>query len=102
MNIEHRHGFADDEAKTRVQALADYMSTKHGMQVQWLGSDSFRMQGKYKVVGIDATIQLSPGKIAVTGKDPGMLWRGPAKAYIAKKLEQYMDPAVPPNELRRG
>ena len=100
MNIEHA-GFADDEARTRVRALADYMSTKHGCRSTG-PSDSFHMKGKYKVVSIDAIIQLTPGKIAVTGKDPGMLWRGPAKAYIAKKLEQYLDPSATPESLRRA
>jgi hypothetical protein len=102
VNIEHNHQFAQDEAKARVQALADYMSKKHGMLVQWTGDDSFRMQGKYKVVSIDATITLAPNKIQVSGKDPGMLWRGPAKAYISKKLEQYLNPGAPVDSLSRG
>lgn len=102
VNIEHNHQFAQDEAKARVQALAEYMSNKHGMQVQWTGDDSFRMQGKYKVVSIDATITLGPNKIQVTGKDPGMLWRGPAKAYITKKLEQYLNPGTSLDSLYRG
>ena len=102
VNIEHNHQFAQDEAKARVKALADYMSNKHGMQVQWTGEESFRMQGKYKVVNIDATITLSENKIQVTGKDPGMLWRGPAKAYITKKLEQYLNPGTSVDSLYRG
>lgn len=102
VNIEHNHQFAQDEAKARVKALAEYMSNKHGMQVQWTSDDTFRMQGKYKIVNIDATIALSAGKVHVTGKDPGMLWRGPAKAYITKKLEQYLDPGAPVDSLYRG
>ena len=102
MNIEHNHNFAQDEAVTRVKALADYMTARHGMQVQWLTEDSFRLSGKYKVVAIDATIAVRDGKIAVHGKDPGMLWRGPAKAYITKKIEQYLDPSVTPDTLPRA
>jgi Putative polyhydroxyalkanoic acid system protein (PHA_gran_rgn) len=101
LNIEHKHGFADDEARTRVQALADYMCAKHGMQVSWVDDTCFRMHGKYKIVNIDATIKLSSGKIDVVGKDPGMLWRGPAKAYITKKIEQYLDPSATPESLPR-
>ena len=102
MNIEHNHNFAQTEALARVKALADYMTTRHGMQVQWLSDDSFRLSGKYKVVAIDATIAVRDGKIAVLGKDPGMLWRGPAKAYITKKIEQYLDPSVTPDTLPRA
>jgi hypothetical protein len=102
VNIEHNHQFAQDEAKARVKALAEYMSNKHGMQVQWTSDDTFRMQGKYKIVSIDATIAVSANKVHVTGKDPGMLWRGPAKAYITKKLEQYLDPGASVDTLYRG
>jgi len=102
VNIEHNHQFAQDEAKARVKALAEYMSVRHGMQVEWTSEDSFRMQGKYKIVNIDATIALAPNKVQVTGKDPGMLWRGPAKAYITKKLEQYLNPAAQLDSLSRG
>jgi putative polyhydroxyalkanoate system protein len=91
MEIEHKHSFAHDEAKARAKALADYLQNKHGMSVVWSGDDSFRLTGKYTVVGIDASVKVLADKVHVTGPDPGMLWRGPAKAYIAKKLNQYYD-----------
>ena len=28
------------------------------------------------------------------GKDPGMLWRGKAKDYLAAKLQKYLNPAT--------
>ncbi|MDB4988313.1 MAG: hypothetical protein JWN04_3491 [Myxococcaceae bacterium] len=102
MEIEHKHSFGHDEAKARAKALAEYLQNRHGMKVDWKGDDSFRLSGKYMVVGIDATVQVLPDKIHVVGPDPGMLWRSPAKAYIQKKLNQYMDPADALESLARA
>ncbi|MDB4972579.1 MAG: hypothetical protein JWN48_920 [Myxococcaceae bacterium] len=91
MEIEHKHAFAHEEAKARAKALAEYLHNRHGMQVDWSSDNSFRLSGKYMVVGIDATVKVLPDKIHVVGPDPGMLWRSPAKNYIQKKLNQYMN-----------
>lgn len=95
MEILHKHPFAHDEAKARAKALADYLQNRHGMTIEWASDEAFRLRGKYMVVGIDASVKVLADKIEVTGPDPGMLWRSPAKAYIAKKLGQYMDPSAP-------
>lgn len=102
MEIEHKHSFGHDEAKSRARALAEYMSNRHGMQVEWTGDDAFRMRGKYKVVSVDVNVKVDPDRVQVTGKDPGMLWRGPAKAYVTRKIEQYMDPSVGLDSLLRA
>ncbi|HEX5660974.1 MAG TPA: polyhydroxyalkanoic acid system family protein [Polyangiales bacterium] len=102
MDIEHKHSFAHDEAKARAKALADYLQNKHGMSVTWSGDDAFRLTGKYTVVGIDATVKILADKVHVTGPDPGMLWRSPAKAYITKKLVQYFDRQQPLDSLARA
>jgi hypothetical protein len=94
LEIQHKHAFAHEEAKARARALADYLQNRHGMTVEWASDDAFRLRGKYMVVGIEASVKVLADKIEVTGPDPGMLWRSPAKAYIAKKLTQYMDPAA--------
>jgi hypothetical protein len=102
VEIEHKHPFAHDEAKQRARALADYLQNKHGMQVEWSGDDNFRLRGKYMVVNIDATVKILADKVHVTGPDPGMLWRSPAKTYIAKKLDQYMNPGAALDGLPRA
>jgi hypothetical protein len=93
LEIEHKHAFGHDEAKARARALAQYLQNRHGMKVDWTSDDSFHLHGKYMVVGIDATVKVLADKIHVVGPDPGMLWRSPAKNYIQKKLNQYMNPA---------
>jgi hypothetical protein len=76
-----------------VKALSDYLANKHGMSVSWLDDNRAHVKGKYTVVAIDAEVIVEGAKVRVSGKDPGMLWRGPAKKYIASKLARYLDPA---------
>ena len=101
MEFEHRHTFGSDEARERVRALTDYLANKHGMQVQWTGPDTAEVRGKYTVVTIDANVRVEEGRVHVQGKDPGMLWRMPAKKYISGKLEQYLDGDRPLDALPR-
>jgi hypothetical protein len=102
MELEHSHSFAHDEACQRMRALTDYLSNKHGMQVEWTGADTARICGKYTVVSIDANVRVEQGRVRIEGKDPGFLWRAPAKKYIATKLEQYLNAAKPVAKLPRG
>ena len=92
MEIELNHSFSIDEVRSRVRALAEYLSTKHGMSIEWLDADRARIRGKYAVVSIDAEARIEAGRVCVSGKDPGMLWRAPAKKYISNKLASYLDP----------
>jgi hypothetical protein len=101
MELEHRHSFGHDEARERVRALTDYFSNKHGMSVAWTGPDTAKVVGKYTVVTIDADVSVQDGRVHVKGKDPGFMWRLPAKKYIESKLEQYFDRSKVLEELPR-
>jgi Putative polyhydroxyalkanoic acid system protein (PHA_gran_rgn) len=102
MELSHNHNFDENEARERVRALADYMQNKHGMQVTWNGDDAMHLRGKYTVVSIDAQVTLKPGCVYVQGKDPGMMLRSTAKKYVGSKLETYLDPRVPLDQLPRS
>jgi len=101
MELEHTHQFDQTEARERVRALADYLANKHGMQVSWLDEDRAHVKGKYTIVAIDVEVSVEPGKVRVKGKDPGMLWRSPAKKYVSGKLESYLNPANNSADLPR-
>lgn len=92
MEIEQSHSFGIDEVRSRLRALADYLSSKHGMTIEWLDADRARISGKYAVVNIDAEARIEAGRVCVSGKDPGLLWRVPAKKYVSSKLASYLDP----------
>jgi len=93
MEIEQSHSFGIEEARSRVRALGEYLARKHGMTVEWLDADRARIRGKYAVVSIDAEARIDAGRVSVLGKDPGLLWRVPAKKYVTAKLASYLDPA---------
>lgn len=102
MQIEHSHTLTHDDAKARARALAEYLSNRHGMQIDWKSDDAFSMRGKYMIVAIDVNVRVEADKVHVTGKDPGMLWRGKAKSYIEHKLTRYLDPTSPLDTLPRS
>ena len=102
MEIEHNHPFTHEEAKERVRALADYLKNKHGMNIAWSGDDRFHLTGKYTVVNLDVTVSVAPNKIHVNGPDPGLVLRGPAKAYIARKVSEYLSPNAALETLPRA
>lgn len=102
MELSHNHRFDEKEARERIRALADYMQNKHGMQVTWTSDNSMHLQGKYTVVTIDVHVTLAPGVVHAKGKDPGMMLRGTAKKYVGGKLESYLDPNVPLEQLPRA
>lgn len=52
LNIEHPHSLPLDEVKKRLQALADRLSTKYGIEATWISPT-------------EANVKRSPG---VTGK----------------------------------
>ncbi len=89
-----------DDAKARLEALGEYFQNKHGLSVTWQG-DSAAVSGKYLVVSIDGALRFEGDKVVFEGKDPGMLWRGKAKEYLAGKLEKYLDAARPLADLPR-
>jgi hypothetical protein len=102
MRVEYPLGpLSQDDAKTRLSALGDYLAKKHGIQVAWQG-DSATVRGKYLVVTIDGSLRFEGGKAVFDGKDPGLLWRGKAKDYLANKLKVYLDPATKLEDLPRA
>jgi hypothetical protein len=95
------HDLDPPDARHRVRALGDYLSNKYGLSIVWTSEDEATVSGRYLVVSISGTIDLRPGAVRFTGKDPGMLWRGKAKEYLTRKLQRYLDRSTPLDELPR-
>jgi len=100
MNFDFPHTFSKEDARKRLEALGEYLSNRHGIRVVWSG-DKASVNGKYLVVSIEAQMTLSDKNVAVTGKDPGMLWRKKAVGYLKEKLEIYLDPKTTLESLPR-
>ena len=101
LRIEHPLGaMSQSEAKARLVAMGEYFTNKHGIQVIWSG-DTATVKGKYLVVSIDGGLRFEDGKAIFEGKDPGILWRGKARDYIAGKIQKYLNPATKLDDLPR-
>jgi hypothetical protein len=101
MKFDYPHALVREEARTRLVRLGDYLRNRHGIQVSWTG-DRGSFRGKYLVVPIEGELLLGEGVVHVTGKDPGFLWRRRAMDYLKSKLEIYLDPKRPVDELPLG
>ena len=98
MKFDHPHTLGKDEAKRRVEQLANYWKTRYGVAVDWSG-DSARLVGAVKGVTFDATLTFREQMVDATGTDPGMLMRAITTAYLKKKLAIYLDPSVRPEDI---
>jgi len=102
MRIEYPHQLPRDDAKTRLEALGEYLTNRHNIQVSWNG-DRATFNGRYKkVVKIAGELSLEDNRVLFTGEDPGFAWRGQATKYIRGKLDDYLNPDTPADALRRA
>jgi hypothetical protein len=99
MEIDFRYALSDEDARSRLELLGQYLGNKHGIQVTWLEPTRARFSGKYLVVKIDGELTVENGLAQFRGEDPGFLWRNRAKDYIQSKLAKYLDPKNEPSQL---
>ena len=99
--IDHAHSLSHEDARARIKALGEYLTNKHGIGVTWSGENEAKISGKYLIVTIEGAVTVEPRNVRFEGKDPGMLWRGKAKAYLEHKLRTYLEPSTPLDALPR-
>jgi hypothetical protein len=99
MEIDFQYAVSDEDARSRLEILGQYLINKHGIQVTWLERTRARFSGKYLVVKIDGELTVGNGRAQFRGEDPGFLWRNRAKDYIQGKLAKYLDPKAEPSQL---
>lgn len=102
MEIDFPYSLSDQDAKSRLDILGQYLANKHGIKVAWLDTNRAKFTGKYLVVKIDGELTLGNGHARFKGEDPGFLWRNRAKDYIQGKLEKYLDPKNAASDLPTG
>ena len=99
MEIDFKYALSDEDARSRLEVLGQYLGNKHGIQVTWVDAKRARFTGKYLVVKIDGELTVENGLAQFRGEDPGFLWRSRAKDYIQSKLAKYLDPKVERSQL---
>ena len=85
------HKFSTAEAHVRVQQLLDYWKTRFGVTQSWNGE---RVWVSGSIIGVDfhAILEVKDSQVQCESTDPGGLWRGFARDYVAKKLRKYLHP----------
>ena len=91
MKLEIPHTLPVEDAKTRVQALLEYWTRKHGIKTSWAGEKA-TFSGKVMGIAFDGHFTVTPKGIAGEASDPGFLFRSKAKEYLEKKFGTYLDP----------
>ena len=99
MEIDFQYVLSDQDARSRLEILGQYLSNKHGIKVTWVDDNRARFSGKYLLVKIEGELSLGNSRAKFKGEDPGFLWRARAKDYIQGKLAKYLDPKTPIGDL---
>lgn len=101
MEFEYKYDLPQEEAKSRLEVLGEYLTNRHGIRVTWVGNKA-NFSGKYMIVTIDGELTVDDGRVHFRGKDPGRLWRKKAIEYMQGKLAAYLAPGTPMEQLSRG
>lgn len=99
MEIDFQYVLSDQEARSRLELLGQYLVNKHGIKVTWQDENKARFSGKYLLVKIEGELSVGNSRAQFKGEDPGFLLRSRAKDYIQSKLAKYLDPKIPIAEL---
>ncbi len=101
MKIDRTHNFSIDEARQRLEALTTYWHTKYGIKPDWSGN-TLHVKGSVKGIDFDAKMVIED-RVVKGEADVGWLAeRLGARAYIEKKLGEYLDPSKKLESLPRG
>lgn len=99
MEIDFQYVLSDQDAKSRLEILGQYLKNRHGINVTWVDESRARFSGKYLLVKIEGELSLGNSRAQFKGEDPGFLLRARAKDYIQGKLAKYLDPKVAAADL---
>lgn len=99
MILDHPYTLDDSDACERLRALADYWQSKHGIKARWEGSDVF-FDGRVMGVSFDGKVTIGGGRVHADVRAGFLAEKLGAKAYVTRKLTDYLDPAKTVEELR--
>ncbi len=100
MKFEYRHSFTQEEALARVQALTTYWDRKHGIRSDWNGSSAF-VKGKVKGISFEGTMTVRADALAADMKVGFLAEKLGGRAYVERKLRDYLDPNNKLDDLQK-
>jgi hypothetical protein len=99
MKFEVPHTLPKEEAKKRIEGLAEYWGGKYGVKTAWSG-DSANISGKVMGITINARLDVTDRTVGGEASDPGFLFREKAKSYLTHKFTTFLDPSKSLNDLK--
>lgn len=99
IELERRYTLSDDDALARAHALTDYWAKKHGVNVVWREQE-VRLHGRVMGVKFDGTVSIRDGRIHASFDAGFLAQKLGARAYVERKLDDYLDPAHSVESLR--
>jgi hypothetical protein len=100
MKFDRQHGFTQDEALSRLQALTDYWKKQYGVDSRWTGATA-TIDGKVKGATFKGTVKVDAERLTANIEAGFLAERLGGKAYVEKKLVDYLNPATSLDELKR-
>ncbi len=99
MILDFPYTVSDEEALERLHALTDYWLAKHSVRARWEGPEVF-FNGKVKGVKFDGTVVVGGKKVHADVNVGFLAEKIGGKAYVQRKLADYLDPANTLAELK--
>lgn len=99
MILDHPYTLDDTDALDRLRCLADYWYAKYGVKARFEGSDVF-FDGKVMGVSFAGKVEVRGGRVHADVKAGFLAEKLGAKAYVQRKLGEYLDPTHTIEELR--
>jgi hypothetical protein len=100
MKLERRYDLDESDALARAHALTDYWSKKHGVKVDWRGDNEVHLAGRVMGVKFDGTVHIGAGVIRAEMNAGFLAEKLGARAYVERKLDDYLDRTKSVEELR--
>jgi len=91
VKLERTYECDDEEAVARLKALTAYWGKEYGIQSTW-EEGAVTLDGKVKGVRFDGRVTVGGGKIFADVKAGFLAEKLGGKAYVNRKLDDYLDP----------
>ncbi len=100
LELDRHCTLPDEDVLARAHALTEYWAKKHNVTVSWKNDREVHLSGRVMGVKFDGRVQIGEGKIHAEMNAGFLAEKLGGRAYVQRKLDDYLDPARSLAELR--